>query len=128
MSDVEEAREMFAMARKDFDAIKAMVGQPAFADEIFGFHAQQAVEKAFKAWLSLIGCEYPVTHNLSALLAMLEERGCDVQRFRDLAKYNSFAVQFRYEQAEGLKLDMDRERIVREVTAVVGHVEGLISP
>ena len=26
-----------------------------FADEIFGFHAQQAAEKLLKAWLALLG-------------------------------------------------------------------------
>jgi HEPN domain-containing protein len=29
-----------------------MADSPLFADEIFGFHTQQAVEKALKAWLS----------------------------------------------------------------------------
>jgi len=33
----------------------------AFADEIFGFHAQQAVEKGLKAWICLHGIEYPFT-------------------------------------------------------------------
>ena len=41
----------------------------AFDDEIFGFHAQQAVEKALKAWLTEVGVTYPLTHDLSLLLA-----------------------------------------------------------
>jgi hypothetical protein len=33
------------MARKDFAALRGMLGSPLFADEFFGFHAQQAIEK-----------------------------------------------------------------------------------
>ncbi|WP_372703813.1 hypothetical protein [Candidatus Accumulibacter contiguus] len=32
-----------------------MIDNPLFADEIFGFHAQQAIEKALKAWLATAG-------------------------------------------------------------------------
>jgi hypothetical protein len=41
----EYARNLLIMARKDFDALRGMIDNPLFADEIFGFHAQQAVEK-----------------------------------------------------------------------------------
>jgi hypothetical protein len=51
MADLEHARSMLRMARKDFNALVGMRGNPLFADEIFGFHVQQAVEKALKAWL-----------------------------------------------------------------------------
>ena len=40
------------MAHKNFDALRGMVGTPLFADEIFGFHAQQAIETSLKAWLA----------------------------------------------------------------------------
>lgn len=42
------------MAEKDHTALQGMLDTQIFADEIFGFHAQQAAEKALKAWLSLI--------------------------------------------------------------------------
>jgi hypothetical protein len=48
---------LLLMAGKDFDAMRGMVGCPLFADEIFGFHAQQAIEKALKAWLAARGIE-----------------------------------------------------------------------
>jgi HEPN domain-containing protein len=37
-----------------------------FADEIFGFHVQQAAEKLFKAWIALLGEEYPSLTTWSA--------------------------------------------------------------
>ena len=64
MSDSENARRLLALANKDLQAIMAMPDRSVFATEIFGFHAQQAVEKALKAWLSLAGARYPKAHDL----------------------------------------------------------------
>ena len=45
-----------------------------FADEIVGFHVQQAAEKFLKAWLVLWSEPYPLTHNLARLLTLLQEK------------------------------------------------------
>ncbi len=45
MSDIKQARMLVRMARKDLSALKGMMDASVFDDEIFGFHAQQAVEK-----------------------------------------------------------------------------------
>lgn len=52
MSDREHAEEILEAARRDLRALRAMTDVEAFPDEIFGFHAQQAVEKALKARLA----------------------------------------------------------------------------
>ncbi|MDP2822615.1 MAG: hypothetical protein Q8O52_08040 [Sulfuritalea sp.] len=52
MSALDHARGLLLMARTDFDAMRGMIGNPLFADEVFGFHAQQTVEKSLKAWLA----------------------------------------------------------------------------
>lgn len=62
MSDREHAYMLLGLARRDLTALGGMLDVNTFADEIFGFHAQQAVEKALKAWLSLIEIEYPSIH------------------------------------------------------------------
>ena len=41
-----------------------MTDTEAFPDEIFGFHAQQAVEKALKSWLASLGVLFPKTHGI----------------------------------------------------------------
>ncbi len=46
MSDLEQARVMLLMAQKDLKALKGMLDVETFAEEVFGFHAQQASEKA----------------------------------------------------------------------------------
>ena len=126
MSDTEEARELLVMARKDLKAIRAMGDNPEFDDEIFGFHAQQAIEKSLKAWMVLLDLEYPLKHNLTALLATIENHGVDVSRFRALAKYTAFGVQFRYEQSEPAGASLNRAEAIRDAAEIVEHVERLI--
>jgi hypothetical protein len=111
------------MAGKDFDALRGMVGSPLFADEIFGFHAQQAIEKALKAWLAAQGIAFPLTHDLSRLFDLLEENGADVSLFWPLVQYTVYAVQARYEaglmEAEA---PIDRMAVIAEVRKLLDSV------
>lgn len=116
MSANEQANNLLTMARKDFDALRGMIDNPLFADEIFGFHAQQAIEKSLKAWLLLLSIDYPLTHDLSRLLALIEEAGQDVVRYWPLVEFNVFAVQARYET--GLlasEIPLDRPQVIAEI-------------
>ena len=96
MRETDLARELLSSADKDLRAIKHMADPNAFADEVFGFHAQQAVEKTLKAWIALLGQEYPFIHDLDVLLNRLENQGSDVSALRALVELNAFAVQFRF--------------------------------
>ncbi len=126
MSDIEHARELIDMAEKDLKALIGMEDAETFADEIFGFHAQQAIEKTLKAWLAFLRLEYPLTHNLSTLLAMLEQHGCDVERFQALEYYTPFAVVFRYEYA-GIRLPpLDRLAVCSQVQGFIDYVKSLV--
>ena len=97
MSAVKHAQSLLLMARKDFDAMRGMADNPLFADEIFGFHAQQAIEKSLKAWLAAQSRDFPLTHDLSRLLGLLEESGAAVAPFWPLVEFTVYAVQARYE-------------------------------
>lgn len=122
----EHVENLLIMARKDFDALRGMVGNPIFADEIFGFHAQQSIEKAFKAWLAQNAIEYPLTHDLSRLLLCLEESGEDVTGYWPLVEFNVFAVQARYESGlMALEEPLDRKSIVSSIDLLLLKVEGL---
>jgi len=48
----DEAERLLFRARADFTALRHMGDERCFDDSIYGFHAQQAIEKAFKAWLA----------------------------------------------------------------------------
>ena len=123
MSDIKQAQAIFAMAQKDWEALREMVGNPVIADEIYGFHAQQAVKKSLKAWIALRSLSYPRTHNLILLLDMLDDDGAPEEEFWDLVSLNSYAVQFRYEASEPDAERLDRGETLRQVTVLVEHVQ-----
>jgi len=126
MSDLAHARMMLSMARKDLTALQNMLDMNAFANEIFGFHAQQAVEKALKAWLSLVDVDYPRIHDLEELLALLESHRETVpERFYALIDLTDFAVQFRYASFEDSDNQLDRAEMIHQVTELVEYVEKL---
>ena len=67
MSAIKQARTLFRAATRDLAAIRGMFDPEVFANEIFGFHVQQAAEKLCKAWIALLGKEYPFVHDLERL-------------------------------------------------------------
>jgi HEPN domain-containing protein len=96
-----------------------------FEDAVFGFHAQQAVEKALKAWLCLVNEHVQRTHDLASLSAQLKGAGVsEVVDYDDLLDLTDFAVAFRYSAME-LDLDLDRAALAARVGAVVSRVGAL---
>ena len=71
MKDPEHAKMMLKAAANDLRAIEGMTDPEQFSDEIFGFHAQQVVEKSLKALLSKEGIAYSKIHDLEALFSLL---------------------------------------------------------
>ncbi len=100
-----------------------MMDTDVFAEEIFGFHAQQAVERSLKAWLALLGRQYPATHDISALLEILGRSGLDVEPHWNLVEYNVYAVRLRYESVDLSEEPLDRAATVRQVENLLGLVE-----
>ncbi|CAN5859303.1 hypothetical protein BH20GEM1_BH20GEM1_00820 [soil metagenome] len=128
MRDLDHARLLLGMARKDLRALGAMLDGDAFAEEIFGFHAQQAAEKSIKAWLTLIGRSYPRTHDLGALLELLAVPRENVPgEAWELVELTDFAVQLRYESFEYDDEPLDRPSVVRQVAVLVDRVDELVS-
>ena len=124
MRDLDHARMMIRMARKDLKAIEGMADAKTFGDEIFGFHAQQAVEKAIKAWLSCAGVVYPKTHDLALLMATLEDQGETItDDIRSLMDLTDFAVQFRYEAFEDIEEMLDRKHMLQQAASLIERVE-----
>ena len=122
MLDLDAARELLAAADRDLSALRGMEDTTVFADEIAGFHAQQAAEKLFKAWLILQGVEYPWTHNLAQLIGLIEQRDSSVAAFRALSEYTPYAVQFRYDAMETDSEPINRQQAVQCLEALRAHV------
>lgn len=125
MRDPEQAAALLDAAERDFSALRAMGNNPDFADEIFGFHMQQAAEKSFKAWLVFLRGDYPATHDLAWLLEILRERDERATRFEWLIDYNPYAVQFRYISDPGVR-PIDRGAAVKRLEALIEYVRSII--
>ena len=122
MSDPKQARVLLEAAERDVSALRGMGDAAVFADEVFGFHAQQAAEKLFKAWLASLGETYPLSHDLAVLLDLLNACGMDVARFDELVDYTRYAVRLRYEAADPGASPLDRAAAVRHVEALLEEV------
>jgi HEPN domain-containing protein len=123
MTDREHAQALLEMAEKDFKALQGMLDAAAFDDEIFGFHAQQAVEKSLKAWIAFLGKRYSKTHDLDDLLDELEDAGQDVKDLGSLVDLNPFAVQFRYEAGADGDTPVDRQSLLQDVAALIARIK-----
>jgi len=122
MSDPKQARVLLETAERDISALRGMGDAVVFADEIFGFHAQQAAEKLFKAWLASLGETYPQSHDIAALLDILNACGMDVDRFDEMVDYTRYADRLRYAAADPGATPLDRDTAVRRVEALLEEV------
>ena len=111
MSDHKCARGLLDAAKEDIRALRALLGTDV-GDSVFGFHVQQAAEKSFKAWLALLDERFPLTHNLSSLMELLQET-VDATAFTPLRAYTPFAVQFRYQAVEWERRSTGKQRCSR---------------
>lgn len=112
-----------AAARRDAQALAHMHDENAFSLEIFGFHAQQAIEKGLKGLLCLRNVEPPFSHNLRHLLVLLESSGMPIDDLWDMVALTAFAVQFRYEAFDLFDEQFDRSCWQRKVEALLADVE-----
>jgi hypothetical protein len=128
MKDNKANSKIIVMAKKDLAALEGMIDDTThFSDEVFGFHAEQAVEKALKAWISALGEQYPFTHDLSLLLNQLKKLDVDISEWLELLELSSFGVQFRYEEVDLDGEPLDRAVILSKVTHLICNVDTAIT-
>ena len=120
MNDQAHAEEILEAARRDLRALRAMNDPEAFSDEIFGFHAQQSVEKALKAWLAFLEQRFPKTHDLKQLIDLLGEGGVLTAGMDDFVDLNAFAVQYRYESLYSVFLNPSRIAAQERINVMSG--------
>ena len=72
-------------------------------DNIVGFHAQQAVEKAMKVALMLADADLPLTHDLRFLVRQVRATGTEPpQDISDTAWLTPWAAELRYDEPVAL--------------------------
>ena len=123
MPDIDGARKYLAAARRDAKALAHMLDEDAFPLEIFGFHAQQAIEKGLKGFMCLRDVAPPFSHNLRHLLVLLESSGMPVDDLWDMLGLTAFAVQFRYEAFDVFEEPFDRSYWLNRVEVLLVDLE-----
>lgn len=123
----DDALALMSIAHRDLLAARGMTDATVFHEAVWGFQVQQTIEKALKAWPYLIGVQPPFTHDLVALLKLLEEAGIEIARYRDLARFTDFAVQVRYDDQPDLQ-NLDRSDWNGRAEALVTVLEAMLPP
>lgn len=111
-------------AADDEDVLDAALAGAKISDEIFGFHAQQAVEKLLKARLLSLGVDYPNAHNLLTLTELLAANNDPLpDALAELFHLTPFATTFRYEAVdEPVLLDRSALRVkIAQLREFVQH-------
>ncbi|ADB52378.1 HEPN domain-containing protein [Conexibacter woesei] len=122
---VEAARLLLRKARADLAAVRALADSEGQDDGVIGFHAQQAVEKAFKAVLAAREFDVPRTHDISFLLRQLAKVGNAAPApLTDARWLSPWAVTTRYDEVEDEPLD--RSEAVELAASAVGWASTVV--
>jgi HEPN domain-containing protein len=110
MTPHNRALELVRLASRDERAAHVLQADPTIDNATIGFHYQQAAEKLLKALLAERNVDYPLTHDLERLLALVNVAGYHVPvAENELIRLTPFAVNSRYEDDdESQQLDAPR--------------------
>jgi HEPN domain-containing protein len=105
-----EQREYAALlldrANSDLGAFRVLAANGDMLDDVVGFHAQQAVEKALKVALVLADVDFPRSHDIRELVDIALDHGLVVPgSIRQARWLTPWAAQLRYEMLEPLDRD-----------------------
>jgi HEPN domain-containing protein len=96
-SALRQAREWLDRAERDLLAARNGLSSTPPLPEMTAYHAQQAAEKAFKAFLTLRNVPFRRTHDLLELLQQCEALDAAFRRFVASAQtLDPYATRFRY--------------------------------
>ncbi|MFZ9567932.1 MAG: HEPN domain-containing protein [Vulcanococcus sp.] len=104
----QEAARMLRLARRDLKAAVSMIDPELFEEASWGFHVQQATEKALKAWISALDKDYPRTHDLALLMRLVMDFGGDPSSYEALTNFSPFGARWRYED------DLESLNLIRQ--------------
>ncbi len=120
-----EASRMLRIAQRDLKTARSMLDPDLFDEASWGFHVQQATEKALKAWISALEQDYPRTHDLSLLGQLLIDCGGDPTRFESLENFTPFGLRLR-DDDEPEALNLDRAAWNQHCAELLDHVASLL--
>jgi HEPN domain-containing protein len=93
-----EAKRLLRIAGRDYQTFTILRNHPEAELAPTCFHAQQAVETALKAVLTIKHIDFRRTHDLEELANLLADVGIALPFApREFRRLNPFAVEFRYD-------------------------------
>lgn len=116
MPPEEDARAILRLALRHEHSLAASL-DPAFAQENWGFLAQQCVENLLKGLIVLADQQPPLSHDLGRLQLLAGARLPG-----ELLELQDFAVKARY-SAEDTPLPASRERLLALIRQLRGEME-----
>ncbi|MCP9774035.1 HEPN domain-containing protein [Cyanobium sp. WAJ14-Wanaka] len=119
-----EAQAMLRVAWRDLRTARLLSVDEA-DESSWGFHIQQAIEKAFKAWILSLDLRPPFTHDIAELLQILRQQGVDISPYLQLSRFTLFAVQFRYDD-EIEPLDLNRQIWLETAQSLLDEVSSFM--
>ena len=126
MSPHDLAQRFLLKGEQDLAAAFALVDHEEIADDIVGFHCQQAVEKFLQAVLATHQVVFRRTHDLMELMDLLGDQNLPVPDNRDaLDELEPYAVTARYDFFDD-PVCFDRQRAVRTADFVCQWVKPLL--
>ena len=128
MSQREQAILLLAKAEEDLSALHVLSSRSEVSDTIWGFHAQQAVEKLLKAMLAHYGIAFPFSHRLYELADLLEDHDRPLdEEYEVLMPLTRYAVELRYSLLDAdSSLRLDQTLILRQVARLREEVAVLL--
>ena len=106
--------EWLVHALSDLKLAKLGQEDPDILPEQICFHAQQAVEKAFKAVLLFSKVDFPLTHDLQELIEVCEEAGIALpEDLKEVDTLTPYAVETRYPGYWEPITEMDKEEAIQ---------------
>lgn len=121
MKDLKQTNLLIRKAKQDLKVLPALISDE-YDEEIFGFHAQQAVEKLLKAWINAFDQKYPLSHNLGDLYDIILPLAPQIKKFEELIFLTPYSVIWRYEEI-GFEQKLDRQRTLSLVMALLEDLE-----
>jgi hypothetical protein len=128
MTPVEQARILAHKADEDIHVLMALKDDADTSDAVWGFHAQQAVERLLKALLARRGVRFPFTHRLLELGDLLADAGSPLSaKFEPLLDLTPYAVELRYSVLPVAdEPPLDRMRLTLLIQAFRTEVEDVV--
>jgi HEPN domain-containing protein len=112
MTPADRARPLFEKAGEDIHVLTVLRDDLATTDAVWGFHAQQSVEKLMKALLASQGVRFPFTHRLLELAQLMNKGRHPLPgQFDPLLNLTPYAAEFRYADITSKRAEPPLDRV-----------------